>query len=313
MKKLHIVGGGAIGSLVAAGAQKNGIGNACYPRNIVAMPTEALWQDGGSTMLQPPLNTPTVLDNSDVLVFPLKVYQLQQAITQWLPYLENTPTIVLLHNGMGGLETARSLLPDDYPILLATTSHGALKETTSSGKIQVRHTGLGATQIGLAKATHRLPATLSALTQTYPLQANAIALLERALPPVHYQANILTSLWTKLSINAVINPLTALNNMQNKRIAEAAFAETRHAICHEFTSVANAYGYDFNEDDVHEKVLAVAKATGENYSSMHQDVLYGRQTEIDAINGYIVEMAKKKGIPVPENTLLVERVKALRL
>ena len=123
MKKLHIVGGGAIGSLVAAGAQKNGIGNACYPRNIVAMPTEALWQDGGSTMLQPPFNTPTVLDSSDVLVFPLKVYQLQQAITQWLPYLENTPTIVLLHNGMGGLETARSLLPDDYPILLATTSH----------------------------------------------------------------------------------------------------------------------------------------------------------------------------------------------
>ena len=101
MKKLHIVGGGAIGSLVAAGAQKNGIGNACYPRNIVAMPTEALWQDGGSTILQPPFNTPTVLDNSDVLVFPLKVYQLQQAITQWLPYLENTPTIVLLHNGMG--------------------------------------------------------------------------------------------------------------------------------------------------------------------------------------------------------------------
>ena len=84
-------------SLVAAGAQKNGIGNACYPRNIVAMPTEALWQDGASTMLQPPFNTPTVLDNSDVLVFPLKVYQLQQAITQWLPYLENTPTIVLLH------------------------------------------------------------------------------------------------------------------------------------------------------------------------------------------------------------------------
>jgi len=42
-------------------------------------------------------------------------------------------------------------------------------------------------------------------------------------------------------------------------------------------------------------------------------VLYGRPTEIDAINGYIVEMAKKKGIPVTENTLLVERVKALRL
>ena len=29
-----------------------------------------------------------------------------------------TPTVVLLHNGMGGLEIARDLLGDDYPLLL---------------------------------------------------------------------------------------------------------------------------------------------------------------------------------------------------
>ena len=130
---------------------------------------------------------------------------------------------------------------------------------------------------------------------------------------MQYQSNILKALWTKLSVNVVINPLTALHNIQNKHIAKPEFEQSRISICNEFTQVADAYGLDFDALSVHENVLSVAKATGENYSSMHQDVAHGRQTEIDAINGYIVDMATKKGIPVPENTLLVERVKALKL
>jgi 2-dehydropantoate 2-reductase len=44
---------------------------------------------------------------------------------------------------------------------------------------------------------------------------------------------------------------------------------------------------------------------------MHQDVIHGRTTEIEGINGYIVKQAKKKGIEVPINTLLYKAVKAL--
>ena len=105
-----------------------------------------------------------------------------------------------------------------------------------------------------------------------------------------------------------------LKYLSTNFISEHALHEqSRISICNEFTQVADAYGLDFDALSVHENVLSVAKATGENYSSMHQDVAHGRQTEIDAINGYIVDMATKKGIPVPENTLLVERIKALKL
>lgn len=177
----------------------------------------------------------------------------------------------------------------------------------------MKYTGVGATQIGAPDVDKPSPQTLDALSQIAPQLASAIATLDNALPPVQYQSNILKALWAKLSVNAVINPLTALHNIQNKHIANPEFEQSRIAICNEFTQVADAYGLDFDAKSVHENVLSVAKATGENYSSMHQDVAHGRQTEIDAINGYIVDMAKKKGIPVPENTLLVERVKALSL
>jgi len=311
MGKLHIVGGGAIGSLIAASAQKNGVPYECYPRDRKTMPSYAHWLDGQTIALKPAKPSPCLLTQSDVLIFPLKVYQLNAALLQWLPYLTQKPTVILLHNGMGGHEVAKDLLGGNYPLLLATTSHGALKVSTSSGGFHVKYTGVGATQIGAPNLDKPISQTLSALSKEAPQLANAIATLDKTLPPVQYQRNILKALWTKLSINAVINPLTAIYNIQNKFIVKSEFEQSRNAICNEFTQVANAYGLDFDAQTVHENVLSVANATGENYSSMHQDVAHGRQTEIDAINGYIVDMAMKKGIPVPENTLLVKRVKAL--
>ena len=313
MGKLHIVGGGAIGTLFAASAQTNGVPYDCYPRDMKTMPSYAQWLDGQSIGLKPAKPTPVELAKTDVLILPLKVYQLKAALLQWLPYLTQQPTVVLLHNGMGGLETVKELLGCDYPLLLATTSHGALKVKASTGDVYVQYTGVGATQIGAPDFGTGTPQTLTALSASAPQLANAIAMLDTALPPVQYQDDILKALWTKLSVNAVINPLTALHNIQNKYIADTEFEQSRNAICDEFTQVANACGLEFDAQTVHKNVLSVAKATGENFSSMHQDVAHGRQTEIDAINGYIVEMAKKKGIHVPMNTLLVERVKALKL
>lgn len=167
MGKLHIVGGGAIGSLIAASAQKNGVPYDCYPRDRKSMPSWAQWQDGQTTMLKPAKFAPVTLAETDVLILPLKVYQLNAALLQWLPYLTQQPTVVLLHNGMGGLETATELLGYDYPLLLATTSHGALKVKASTGDVYVQYTGVGATQIGAPQIT-RLHVTVHHLTRCQP-------------------------------------------------------------------------------------------------------------------------------------------------
>lgn len=318
MAMLYIVGGGAIGSLVAAGAQKHGVPYQQYPRNVKHCPSSAVWLNGEIVTLQPACSMPSVLHADDVLVFPLKVYQLSQALHFWLPYLVNQPTVVLLHNGMGGAEIANDVLGADYPLLLATTSHGALKKETENGSVIVEYTGKGETQIGAldvqafgcsnktssiltSKLCSKLPSKLS----------NAISLISAALPPTHYCDDIQKALWSKLAVNAVINPLTAINNIQNKHILDSQFDKQRQAICSEFTATANAYGFSFCEKQVHERVMAVAKATGENYSSMHQDIVNKRPSEIGAINGYLVERAKQKGIATPINTLLTQQIKEI--
>jgi 2-dehydropantoate 2-reductase len=362
MTHLHIVGSGAIGSLLAAGAEKHRVTYTRYPRvysplhrneatkrcdkptlatsfnipNKSSIPNQATWLDGHSFPLQGAIASPTKIDADHVLIFPLKVYQLESALRQWLPFLHAKPVIVLLQNGMGGQEIARALLGDDYPLLLATTSHGALKKQKGDAQQQLVYTGLGSTTLGsvkhpnlcaltdsfnadslletdslLKKDSLGKTGTLSKAERERRQLVRAYTLMNKTLPPVALSNNILHALWSKLAVNAVINPLTALNNVPNLAICDESYSELIHDICQEFVAVARACGEHFDLSEVKDKVMQIAEATGSNFSSMHQDVQYKRETEIDAINGYIVSMAKKKGISVPTNTLLVERVKAL--
>ena len=64
-------------------------------------------------------------------------------------------------------------------------------------------------------------------------------------------------------------------------------------------------------DDPLAKVEAVCEATSENMSSMLQDVLRKKRTEIDFINGVIVRQGQELGIPVPANLMLVDLVKTI--
>ena len=58
-------------------------------------------------------------------------------------------------------------------------------------------------------------------------------------------------------------------------------------------------------------MLAVAAATATNRSSMLQDILHGRVTEIDAINGALVREGLRLAVPTPVNRTLTLLIQAL--
>jgi 2-dehydropantoate 2-reductase len=91
---------------------------------------------------------------------------------------------------------------------------------------------------------------------------------------------------------------------------EATREMSRHAV-EEAMSVARALDIDVGPDVV-DQVFKVAKGTDVNRSSMGQDVDNKRQTEISAINGYIVREADKLGLKVPVNRTLTALVETLQ-
>ncbi|NTV76499.1 MAG: 2-dehydropantoate 2-reductase [Methanothrix sp.] len=115
----------------------------------------------------------------------------------------------------------------------------------------------------------------------------------------------------KLLVNAVINPVTAMTRRQNGIVLSPTLRSSVQAVLAEAVAVAAAEGLAIQEEAAVELVFSVAEKTAANTSSMLQDVLRGRSTEIEAINGYLVRQAEKHGIAVPVNGALYGMVKAM--
>ncbi|MFX1476043.1 MAG: ketopantoate reductase family protein, partial [Promethearchaeota archaeon] len=116
-------------------------------------------------------------------------------------------------------------------------------------------------------------------------------------------------IWRKCIINSIINPLTAILQVQNNEISTPELAWIRHSIGRESIAVGTAEGIDFEADLINFIEEIVPKYT--NRSSMCQDIQRGRPTEIEFINGRIVELGKEHGIPTPINKCLTQLVRFL--
>lgn len=128
---------------------------------------------------------------------------------------------------------------------------------------------------------------------------------------IEFSRNFNTHQWNKLFVNSVINPITALTRKQNGIVLFPQLVDTVERIVEECVSVASKEGCEADKDSVLNFVYSVSSKTKMNTSSMLQDVLRGKMTEIDSINGYVVRIARKHAITVPVNEALYALIKSI--
>jgi 2-dehydropantoate 2-reductase len=128
---------------------------------------------------------------------------------------------------------------------------------------------------------------------------------------IEFAKNFRSQQWNKLFVNSVINPITALSRKQNSLVLSAGLKNTVERLVDECVNVAYKEGYRADRNAILNLVRSVASETSANTSSMLQDVLKGRMTEIDSINGYLIRRAKEHKIKVPVNETLYELVKSI--
>jgi len=119
-------------------------------------------------------------------------------------------------------------------------------------------------------------------------------------------------LWEKLGAAAPLLPLTALLGVTNGEVfSRPSAAALLEAAAREIVETAAAEGIALDAADPAGASRRVARATSANESSMLQDVRRGAATEVDAINGAVVEAARRHGIAAPVNETLWLAVRAL--
>jgi 2-dehydropantoate 2-reductase len=228
------------------------------------------------------------------VVICVKSYDTAAAVRHALPLFGPKTTVVSLQNGMGNVELIRGVTPIER-ILCAVTGHGATLDETGV----VHHAGSGLTTVApVHSGVHDLAAQFAEMLHRCGIEARPID-------------DCMGMLWSKLIVNAAINPVTALHNVSNGELLNRAEPlETALAAAREAHAVARAAGVRVRFDDPAAEVRRLCARTRDNLSSMLQDVRRGRPTEIDAINGFVVRQADTAGIDVPVNRQLLGAIAA---
>lgn len=116
-------------------------------------------------------------------------------------------------------------------------------------------------------------------------------------------------IWCKVVVNSVVNPLTAIFRVRNREIGTQTLEPVRHQIAGECVNVGNAEGITFPRDLETRIDKEIAGYT--NFSSMCQDLMKGKKTEIDFLNGKIVELGREHNISTPVNGAITSFIKFL--
>jgi 2-dehydropantoate 2-reductase len=301
MERVVVVGPGAIGMLLAARFAKAGTPVRLLDyrheraEKLAAKGITYIDSHGERHSVRIPCSVEgTAAEPATHAFLAVKAYDTESGLTRALEVLRPDGIVVSLQNGIRHVKLVRKYLPVDRTVF-GTTGHGATRVETG----MVRHCGEGESLLAAEGENAAAATTVGELLTRAGFAASVVDDLGFIL-------------WRKLLFNVAINPVTALLGIRNGGVPRIPGAWEVAASCfREARGIAGAIvGPEIGqvtEEDLHD----LCERTADNRSSMLQDVRNGKRTEIHALNGVVVEEARRHGRDAPVNRVVVQLVTAL--
>jgi 2-dehydropantoate 2-reductase len=295
--KVAVVGAGAVGGyfggmLARAGAPVVMIGRAAF---VAAVKRDGLFLDTLQFQESVRVEASTDLNaarGAEIVLFCVKTTDNAATAAALAPLLAPGAIVVSMQNGVDNVEQIRAAgIANALPSVVYV---GAFVPEPG----RVKHTGRGDLVFGPENEQTKTLADL----------------FTRAGVPARISANIQADLWTKLIANCALNAISALSRAKYGQIA--ADGETWKLVegaVVEVLDVARACQVDLGPLGDAEKAFELARKIAtqlpEAISSTGQDLIRGKRTEIDSLNGFIARRGMALGIPAPANHTLWALVK----
>ena len=285
--KVAVMGAGAVGCfyggmLARAGHQVTLIGR---PAHVQAVQAQGLRMDTRMFDERVPMAASTeagAVAGADVVLLCVKSSDTETAGEQMRPHLAPGALLLCLQNGVDNAERLRAVLPGHE--VAAAVVYVA---TEMAGPGHLRHNGRGELVIEPAA---RSEAAAQALTA--------------AGVPTEISDNVRGALWAKLILNCAYNALSAVGRIvYGELVQRPGVPEVMRDVVAECLAVARADGVNV-PGDVEAAVRRIAETMPGQYSSTAQDLMRGKPSEIDFLNGYVVRRGDALGVPVPANRVL---------
>lgn len=288
--KIFVLGAGALGSVVGALlSNKNDatlIGNKTHV-NVVNSNGLTVSGDVSKTFHIEADTQIHKIPNGTLIFLTTKAYDMEKAIGAIRKLLKKDTVILILQNGLGNEALAKRSIGDRAKVLRGITNMAA--EFFEAGKVRYWK---GETTI-----------------EKDPMAEQIADIMNSCGLKTILSKNMNDEIWSKAVVNCVVNPLTAIFRVRNCEIAAESLAPVRHQIIQECTYVARAEGAALPKNlnaGIDKEILGYT-----NYSSMCQDIMKGKKTEIGFMNGKIVELGAKHSIPTPVNEAVVHFIEFL--
>jgi 2-dehydropantoate 2-reductase len=300
--KIAVLGPGALGCLLAAFLHDAGedVFLVDYrPERVALLKGQGIQLqtlDGRRRVVPVPIGLPDEAGPADLTIMAVKAPQTRAAALD-LPLLMSRGGLALtVQNGLGNLEEmAREAGPER--LLAGVAFLGVTREAEG----RVIHAGAGPIYLGVPAGSRVSPAQVAEVAQVFI----------RAGLECQVKDDVEAVLWEKLVLNVAINPLTALLRVPNGALRELPEAwELALRAAREAQQVARAAGVPL-AGDLEARLSQVCSLTAANRSSMLQDVLAGRPTEIEALNAQVTARGAALGLPTPVNQVLTQLLRAL--
>ena len=223
-----------------------------------------------------------------LIVLTTKVSDSETAVTPLVHLLTPDMTILCVQNGLYSERLVKDLVGERCLVLRAITHFGAIYRTPGVVELKVS----ASTRI---EDSPRSEAIADAFT--------------RCGLDGQVTGRIKDEMWEKLVVNCVINPINAMTRAEVGAIADERLRPLKQLIVDECRQVAARDGVGLAADFVDR--IDRQYAPSRNLSSMQQDLLKGRPTEIDFLNGALVSLGRQYGVECPVNQALTMIIKAM--
>ncbi|RIK43965.1 MAG: 2-dehydropantoate 2-reductase [Chloroflexi bacterium] len=304
--KIVVVGAGAMGGLFGArlaAAGNDVILHDTWQEHVQAIQRDGLViteLDGTDVRYRLPATTDVSPEagSADLLLVEVKAYDTFEALQPYDGVLGEQTVVLSLQNGLGNLEQIRAALPRHPRVALGTSAHGSMV----LGPGRLHHAGKGPNVIGVPpRRQDDAEVDLTPVARAF----NAAGF------ETEIAADVRTMIWRKLMANVAINAISALTGALIGEIPQDAdLLAIATAAVQEATAVMAAEGVPGEDEDYVSYAQHIMELTARNRASMLQDILRGKRTEIDAINGAVAWLAEQHGIAAPTNRMLAALVRS---
>lgn len=238
-----------------------------------------------------------LLRDADLVLLCVKSLDTEQTLSEIKSILPNTAVLLSLQNGVANIEIASKTISNCIYAAVVYVAAGMIGQRT------MKHHGRGELLIGsLGNITADDQENLEGISR----------LFERANVPCLIASQIKRDMWLKFLVNCSFNAISGIGQIPyGEMVKSPEIVQLIKEITKEFLAIAALEDVKISLLEALSANDSIATTMVTQVSSTAQDLSRGKKTEIDFLNGYIVELGRRHGIATPYNESVHALVKML--